>query len=157
TAISCRWAATCAWSYPGCPAHSGWPRSVRRCKGRRADAPGRFNRASLPVLPARGLQKADRRLGGAGGKRAGAEPVWRCAVRVRQSATQPDEDSLLAPKRLLPMAKAAGESTFCVAVAWLAHHGDALTQRAGVAAGGLRSMGQLSAQNSEISISYVIF
>src|SRR5690606_17774751 len=98
-----------------------------------------------------------RRLGGAGGKRTGAEPVWRCAVRVRQSATQPDEDSLLASKRLLPMAKAVGESTFCVAGAGLWPHCNAHAQGAGVAAGGLRSMGKLSSQNSEISISYVIF
>ena len=36
-------------------------------------------------------------------------------------------------------------------------HCNAHAQGAGVAAGGLRSMGKLSSQNSEISISYVIF
>lgn len=49
------------------------------------------------------------------------------------------------------------KSTFCVAGAGLWPHCNAHAQGAGVAAGGLRSMGKLSSQNSEISISYVIF
>src|SRR5690606_35267867 len=95
------------------------------------------DRTGLPVLCAGGLSQADRRAGCPGARRTGAGCVWRCVVRVREPSAQPHQDSLLSPQWLLSLAKKARERTLCLAVAWLALHGDALTQRAGVAAGRL--------------------